>query len=63
MPIKHNIRSNRKNGIRKVNLTPSKAIKFQCIECMGFKKSLVKGCTDQLCPLYPFRVPGKGVYD
>ena len=36
-------------------ITRAQAIKLQCIECMGFQKSLVKDCSDQQCPLWPFR--------
>jgi len=31
------------------------AIKAQCVECMGFQRSQVKGCTSFACPLYPYR--------
>lgn len=33
----------------------AQAIKLFCIECMGYQKSMVKKCTDQACPLWPFR--------
>jgi len=56
MAVNHQIRTNRKPGIRKVKLTPLKAIKFQCLECMGFQQKHVEECTDTLCPLYPFRM-------
>ena len=56
MAVNHNIRSSRKQGFREVRLTPLKAIKFNCIECMGFQENLVPECTDQHCPLYPFRM-------
>jgi hypothetical protein len=56
MAIHHEIRTNRKQKIRKVKLTPLKAIKFNCIECMGFQDKFVFDCTDKLCPLYPFRI-------
>jgi len=55
MPIHHEIRTNRNQKTRKVKLTPLKAIKFNCIECMGFQDKFVFDCTDKLCPLYPFR--------
>jgi hypothetical protein len=32
-----------------------KAIKEQCIECMGGQQYLVAGCTAPKCSLYPFR--------
>lgn len=36
-------------------ITRAQAIKLQCIECMGYQKSLVKDCPDYGCPLWPFR--------
>lgn len=63
MAINHQIRSNRKTRIRKVKLTPLKAIKFQCIECMGFQEKSVEECTDTLCPLYPYRLGKIGTSD
>jgi hypothetical protein len=36
-------------------ITRAKAIKLQCIECMGFQKALVKDCTDYACPIWPYR--------
>ena len=50
MPIHHEIRTNRKQKTRKVKLTPLKAIKFNCIECMGFQDKFVFDCMDKLCP-------------
>ena len=58
--IKHEIRA-REGGTREVSLTPIKAIRHQCIECMGFIISAITGCTSPLCSLYPYRlgkVPG-----
>jgi hypothetical protein len=44
-------------GTRTVrNLTPIKACRLLCIECMGFQLSLVEGCTATTCPLHPFRL-------
>ena len=49
---------------------PLKAIKFFCLECMGWDRrfkdsgkpiSDVKDCTDKNCPLYEFRL-GKNPY-
>ena len=34
------------------------AVTHQCIECMGYDRSAVKGCTAPACSLYPYR-PGK----
>ncbi len=58
--IKHTIRC-KKSGTREVLLTPLKALRFFCIECMGFSAFEVKKCTSPLCQLFPFRqgkVPG-----
>lgn len=52
--IRHTIRS--KDGKTKVvSLTPLKAIRAQCFECMGWSAHEVKYCTDTLCSLYPYR--------
>ena len=39
--------------------TPLSAIKAFCIDCMGDQPRLVKECTTQSCPLWPYRL-GKG---
>ncbi len=52
--IKHPIRT--KDGeTRIVNLTPLKAIRLQCIECMGFSVYESANCTSPLCSLFPYR--------
>jgi hypothetical protein len=53
--IKHTIRS-KFGGTKVVSLSPLKAIRFQCIECMGFSAFEVKKCTSVLCSLYPYRL-------
>lgn len=35
--------------------SPLSAIKEFCIDCMGGQPRMVKGCTAEKCPLYPFR--------
>jgi hypothetical protein len=55
MAIKHQVRKNGDLKTKVVHLTPLKAIRLNCIECMGHQKSLISDCTDGLCPLYPFR--------
>jgi hypothetical protein len=55
MAVTHQIRS-RDKKVRTVNLTPIRAIRFFCVECMGFNDKEVKVCTSPLCPLYPFRM-------
>ncbi len=52
--IKHKLRS-KSGGIKTVLLTPIKAIRYQCLECMGFVTSEVKKCTSPLCSLFPYR--------
>lgn len=37
-------------------LTPIKAIRQHCIECMGGQRSEVKRCPLKGCPLYPYRM-------
>ena len=32
-----------------------KAIRAQCIECMGNQPFLIEGCTSPKCSLYPYR--------
>jgi hypothetical protein len=54
MAVQHTIR--KWNGTRTVSLTPIRAIKLHCIECMGFQAREVEHCTAPLCPLYPFRM-------
>jgi hypothetical protein len=55
MGVKHTVRKDGEGKTRVVNLTPLKAIRLHCIECMGFQKRFVNECTSTLCPLYPFR--------
>jgi hypothetical protein len=38
-----------------LELTRRRSIRLFCTECMGFQGGLVEGCTDKLCPLFPFR--------
>lgn len=43
---------------RAVNGSKAAAIKAQCLECVGWVRAEVTGCTDVGCPLYavrPFR--------
>jgi hypothetical protein len=37
------------------------AIKFFCLECVGYDSEEVKNCTDSGCSLYPYRVTGRKV--
>ena len=64
MAIKHRIR-NGKGGNRVAKFTARGAIYEFCKMCMGWSVNEVKVCTDPLCPLFPFRRPGRpqGVTD
>jgi hypothetical protein len=39
----------------------SAAIRSQCLECCGYVLEEVQECTDQGCPLYPYRITGRKV--
>ena len=59
--MKHRIRKwntkKKKNDIVEVDITPVKAIRLFCVnECMAGQASLVPGCQDPNCPLYPYRM-------
>ena len=56
MAVTHEIRSDGNGKTKIVNLTPIKAIRYQCLECMGFQYGLVADCTSVLCSLYPYRM-------
>ncbi|MCP4976778.1 MAG: hypothetical protein GY931_11505 [Maribacter sp.] len=53
--IKHEIRD-KNGGTRTISLSPLKAIRYQCLECMGFSPSQVVDCTSPLCSLFPYRL-------
>ncbi len=49
-------------GTKKVDLTPIKAIRAFCLECVGHQTGAVRTCADDLCPLWPYRMgvdPGR----
>ena len=54
MAVKHKIRT-KAGKTKDVELTRGKAIKLFCQECVGWDLKEVKNCTDEKCPLYPFR--------
>ncbi len=58
--IRHEIRS--KGGeTRVVSLSPLRAIRLNCLECVCWAPSEVKNCTSKFCALFPYRlgkVPG-----
>jgi hypothetical protein len=43
-------------------VTRATAIKYFCIECMGYNKHLVKACKVEACPLWSYRT-GSGYED
>jgi hypothetical protein len=49
---------NNKSGTVKV--TPLKAIKLHCLECVGFIRSEVLLCTSSKCSLFPYRTGKNG---
>jgi hypothetical protein len=60
MSFKHTIRVDGFGNKKEVQLTPIKAIRYQCIECMGFQSRDVQNCTSSLCSLFPYRM-GKNI--
>jgi hypothetical protein len=60
--ISHSVRCRTGGTVEIGSYTRGKAIRLFCTECMGFQGSLVKDCTDPLCPLYPFRKATQAAY-
>jgi hypothetical protein len=56
MALKHTVRIDGKGKTKVVDLTPLRAIRLHCIECMGFQKSFVNECSSTLCPLHPYKM-------
>ena len=54
MTLHHTIRDKGKQ-FKTVSLTPMKAIRLFCTECMGFQVLEIKECTDKHCPVFPYR--------
>jgi len=50
----HTIRSRDGKTVTVKNYYRTKAIKFMCMECVGWEDD-PKDCTSPLCPLFPFR--------
>lgn len=49
----------RSNGFGKFQIVPytrKRAIKYYCLECMGFIHAEVEVCTMPECPLFPYRL-------
>lgn len=59
MAVKHTFLSwdyaNKKNVLVTKNLTGMSAIKEKCMECCGWDRNEMKGCTAESCALHPFR--------
>ncbi len=53
--IKHEIRS-KDGGTKVVSLSPLKALRYHCLECVSWSAYEVKYCTSKLCALYPYRL-------
>ena len=45
-----------KSKVNRDTITRAKAIRLQCIECMGYQGKEVPHCTSDLCPLFPYRL-------
>ena len=52
--IKHTIRS-KDGGTKEVSLSPLRAIRLHCLECLGWSAYEIKRCTGKLCPLFQYR--------
>ena len=35
--------------------SPREAIQAQCLECVCWQRTEITGCTDNACPLFPYR--------
>jgi hypothetical protein len=55
MAIKHKIRES-SGKLIEVELTPRKAIKYFCAECVVWVRQEIEKCTVETCPLWPFRL-------
>jgi hypothetical protein len=55
MSIEHKIKT-RNGETRVVNLTPMKAIRQYCLQCLGFSAKEVRQCGEAPCALHPYRM-------
>lgn len=53
MGIRHKIRT--KTGTETITLTPMRAIRKNCLECVGWSAKEVELCTVELCAFYLYR--------
>ena len=64
MPVKHTIKAwnyetNKQETKQISNLTPVRAIRLHCLECVGRSSKEVRECTSKFCALYPYRLGKK----
>lgn len=59
MAIIHRVRANGKGKTKVVSMTPRRAIRLFCLECMGFNRLEIGNCGDPLYPLFPYRHDGR----
>ena len=45
-----------REGIREVQLTPMKAIRYKCLDCCCFDQVEVRNCELTECSLWPYRM-------
>ncbi len=55
MAIKHKI-GTKDGGVEHVTLTPIKAIRRKCLDCVCWNRAEVVRCEIDLCPLWPYRM-------
>jgi len=55
MTVKHKIKKDGNGNLKNVTLTPLKAIRYHCVECMGFSPKETRECFSTNCPLFPYR--------
>jgi len=49
-----------REGVREVELTPMRAIRFKCLDCCCWDNEEVRNCELTECSLHPYRM-GHGV--
>jgi len=52
--MEHSVRHKQGGKVTIDNYSRAMAIRLQCTECMGWESD-PKGCTANICPLFPFR--------
>jgi len=60
MAVKPSIRKDGNGNLKKVTLTPVKAIRFHCVECMGFSPKDIEGCSS---PNVRYFITGRGIVE